>query len=160
MFYRQLGKSGFKVSVVALGTWAIGGDSYGKTDDKDSIDAIHAAVDAGITLIDTAYAYGSGHSEQVVGEAVKTLDRSKIVIATKCGNWRSPDGGYYRDASPEALRRGLENSLRFLQTDYIDLLQVHWPDPNVPLSVSFTELAKFIQEGKVRAVGVSNFSCE
>ena len=160
MRYRKLGKSGIEVSVIGMGTWAIGGDAYGKTDDKQSIEAIHAAVDGGVNLIDTAYVYGSGHSEQVVGQALKGLDRSKIVVATKCGNWRAADGSYYRDGSPAALRRGLENSLTFMGIDYIDLLQFHWPDPNTPIAESFTELNKMVQEGKVRAIGVSNFSCE
>jgi len=160
MIYRKLGKSGLEVSVIGMGTWAIGGDSYGKTDDRQSIEAIHAAVDQGVNLIDTAYVYGAGHSEQVVGQALKGLDRSKIVIATKCANWRGEDGSYYRDGSPAALRRGLENSLTFMGIDYIDLLQFHWPDPNTPIAESFIELDKMVKEGKVRAIGVSNFSCE
>ena len=160
MLYRRLGNTDIQCSVIGLGAWAIGGDSYGEVDDKASIDAIKAAVDAGINLIDTAAVYGCGHSEEVIGLALKQLDRSKVVVATKFGNWRSPDGGYYRDASPAMLRKGLEESLTRLQTDYIDLYQWHWPDPTLPISESIVEIAKMLEEGKIRAVGVSNFSCE
>ena len=158
MKYRKLGSSDLNVSVIGLGTWALGGDSYGVTDDKVSVSAIHAAVENGVNLIDTAAVYGRGHSEEVVGAALKGLDRSKIILATKCGNERTPEGGYVRNGKAEAIRKGFEESLMRLQQDYVDLLQVHWPDVNTPLEETFTELAKLQKEGKVRYIGVSNFS--
>lgn len=158
MHYRQLGNSPLKCSVIGLGTWAMGGDAYGKVDDQVSIDTIHAAVDAGINLIDTAPVYGAGHSEEVVGRGIKGI-RDKVILATKCGNNRTPDGGYERNGDPQQLRRDLENSLRRLDVDTIDLFQFHWPDATRPIAPAFAELEKMRKEGKIRAIGVSNFSC-
>ena len=160
MIYRKLGNSDLNCSVIGLGTWAMGGDSYGKVDDDVSVKTILAAVDAGINLIDTAQPYGCGHSEEVVGRAVKQLDRSKIIVATKFGSYKYPETGYYRDGSVKMLRKGLEDSLRHLNTDYIDLFQCHWPCTNVPFEETFTEIEKMRQEGKIRVVGVSNFTPE
>ena len=158
MIYRKLGKSDLNCSVIGLGTWAMGGDSYGKVDDDVSVSTILAAVDAGINLIDTAQPYGSGHSEEVVGRALKQLDRSKVIVATKFGSYKHPETGYFRDGSVKTLREGLEGSLRRLGVDYIDLYQCHWPCPNVPIEETFSEIEKMRREGKIRYIGVSNFS--
>ena len=158
MKYRQLGDSGISCSVIGLGTWAMGGDSFGQVDDKNSRDTVRAAIDAGITLIDTAPAYGDGHAEEVVGEALQGVDRTRVVLATKFGVFRTPDGGYLRCAKPDTLREQLEKSLRRLRTDYIDLYQFHWPDKNTPIADALEVVVRFLQEGKIRAIGLSNFA--
>jgi len=170
MNYRPLGQSGINASIVGLGTWAIGGGPWwGPTDDNESIRAIHAALDAGVNLIDTAPIYGFGHSEEVVGRAIKGR-RDKVVLATKCGQWwldarhgkpfYEYDGRQIRRTlHPEAIRTEIEGSLRRLKTDYIDLYQAHWPEiPPVetPVADSVACFMKLKQEGKIRAFGVSN----
>lgn len=160
MKYRKLGNSGIECSVIGLGTWAMGGDSYGKVDDYQSMDTIRASIDAGVNLIDTAPAYGAGHAEEVIGFALKGIDRSKVVIATKFGVYRTPDGGYPKCARPDTLRNQLEMSLLRLKTDYVDVYQFHWPDPEVRIEDALEVIEKLRQEGKVRAIGVSNFSPE
>jgi len=131
MKYRHLGNSNLKISAVGLGTWAYGNDTFGEVDDQQSIKAVRAAVDSGINLIDTAPAYGDGHAEKVVGKAIQGI-RDKVVIATKCGTHR--DGPkYVRDLSPERIRTEIENSLKRLDIEQIDLYQIHWPDPDTPL---------------------------
>jgi len=155
MQYRNLADSDLKVSAVGLGTWAYGDDTFGSVEDKQSISAVRAAVDAGINLIDTAPAYGAGHSEEVVGKAIKGI-RDKVVLATKCGVYR--DGSdYMRDLSPARIRKDMELSLSRLGVEQIDLYQIHWPDPNTPLEDSIEELIKLKKEGKYRYLGVSNF---
>ena len=140
----------------ALGTWAIGGWMWGGSDEKSAIATIRAALDLGINVIDTAPAYGFGRAEEIVGRALAER-RANTFIATKVGlEWR--DGQVFRNASPARLRAELEDSLRRLQTDVIDLYQVHWPDESVPLEESAATLAGFQREGKIRAIGVSNFS--
>jgi aryl-alcohol dehydrogenase-like predicted oxidoreductase len=144
------------VSRVGLGTWAIGGSMWGGADDAQSIATIRAAIDSGINLIDTAPVYGFGHSEEVVGKALEGL-RDKAVIATKAGlDW--PDGKVRRNAAAARIRIEVEDSLRRLRTDRIDLYQVHWPDPLVPHDETATELEKLRREGKILAIGVSNYS--
>jgi len=119
MRYKQLGKTDLKVSVVAMGTWAIGGDAWGKVEDAESIAAIQKAIDCGINLIDTAPAYGVGHSEEIVGKAIKGR-RDQVIIATKCGVMR--DGGRYRRTlKPESIRKEIDASLSRLGVDVIDL---------------------------------------
>ena len=129
----EIDGTGIMSSRIALGTWAIGGWMWGGTDTQQSIATIHAALDRGITMIDTAPAYGFGRSEEIVGEALAQGGRrDRVLIATKFGlNWH--DGQVFRDASPERIRQEVEDSLRRLRTDYIDLYQVHWPDPTVPI---------------------------
>lgn len=158
MLYRKLGNSDLNCSVIGLGTWAMGGDSYGKVDDDVSVATILAGVDAGINLIDTAQPYGFGHSEEVVGRALKQLDRSKVLVATKFGSYKYHETGYFRDGSRKTLREGLEGSMKRLGVDYIDLYQCHWPCTNVPIEETFTEIEKMRKEGKIRVVGVSNFT--
>ena len=146
------------VSSVGLGTWAIGGWMWGGTDTWEAIHTLQAAVDEGINLIDTAPVYGFGRAEELVGQAlVPHGRRSRAVIATKVGiEWIN--GRIYRNSSPERIRFEVEASLRRLRTDYIDLYQVHWPDPSVPIEETAQAMAKLLQEGKIRAIGVSNYS--
>ena len=144
-------------SRVALGTWAIGGWMWGGSDERDAVRTIHAALDSGINVIDTAPVYGFGRAEEIVGKALAGGRRGKAIIATKVGlEWR--DGEVLRNSSPERLRAELEDSLLRLQTDVIDLYQVHWPDESVPIEETAATLAGFQREGKIRAIGVSNFT--
>jgi aryl-alcohol dehydrogenase-like predicted oxidoreductase len=146
------------VSRVGLGTWAIGGWMWGGTDEEESIRTIHTAVERGITLIDTAPAYGFGRSEEIVGRAIADRKlRSRIVIATKTGlEWK--DGKVFRNASRDRILREITDSLRRLRTDYIDIYQVHWPDPLVPIEETAEAMRMLFEQGKIRAIGVSNFS--
>jgi len=145
-----------KVSRVALGTWAMGGWMWGGTDQRESVATIHAALDQGINLIDTAPVYGFGVSEEIVGAALEGI-RSRAVIATKTGvEWR--DGRVYRNATRARIMQEVDDSLRRLRTDYIDIYQVHWPDPLVPVEETAEAMRSLHEQGKIRAIGVSNFS--
>jgi aryl-alcohol dehydrogenase-like predicted oxidoreductase len=154
----RVGSSGLTASRVALGTWAIGGWMWGgNTDLDESIRTIRSAVERGITLIDTAPVYGFGRSEEIVGMALSGGLRERAVIATKAGlDWRG--GKVRRNSSPARIRKEVDESLRRLRTDYIDLYQVHWPDPLVPIQETAGALARLLAEGKIRAIGVSNYS--
>jgi aryl-alcohol dehydrogenase-like predicted oxidoreductase len=154
----EIGTSGIAASRIALGTWAIGGWMWGGNNDLDeSVQTIRSAIERGITLIDTAPVYGFGRSEEIVGEALSGGLRERVVIATKTGlEWS--DGRVWRNASPMRIRKELEDSLRRLRTDYIDLYQVHWPDPDVPIQDTAEALSGLLHEGKIRAIGVSNYS--
>jgi len=145
-------------SRIGLGTWAIGGWMWGGTDRRQAIDTILSALDRGITLIDTAPVYGFGQSEEIVGNALDEADRREdIVLATKVGlDWN--DDTPYRRATPDRIRDEITDSLERLQTDYIDLYQVHWPDPLVPADKTARALRELRDEGLIRAIGVSNFS--
>ena len=159
MEYVQLGLRGPRVSRIAFGNWSSGGD-WGSVDRKAAIAAARSALDRGVTLFDTARAYGFGAAEQLLGEALEPELRSRrdeLVIATKGGLRRDPNGQMARDSSAGALRGDLEASLRFLGTDYVDLYQVHWPDPATPFSETAEALDDFVREGKVRHLGVSNY---
>ena len=159
MEYVQLGLRGPRVSRIAFGNWSSGGD-WGSVDRKAAIAAARSALDRGVTLFDTARAYGFGAAERLLGEALEPELRSRrdeLVIATKGGLRRDPNGQMARDSSAGALRGDLEASLRFLGTDYVDLYQVHWPDPATPFSETAEALDDFVREGKVRHVGVSNY---
>jgi aryl-alcohol dehydrogenase-like predicted oxidoreductase len=147
-----------RVSRVALGTWAIGGWMWGGTDEAESISTIRAALDHGINVIDTAPAYGFGRSEEIVGKAIaEGRLRSRVLIATKAGlEWTN--GQVSRNARRVRIMREFEDSLRRLQTDYIDIYQVHWPDPLVPIEETAEAMHTLFQRGKIRAIGVSNFS--
>lgn len=149
-----------KVSRVGLGTWSMGGIWWGGADDTSSLRTIRAALDCGINLIDTAPVYGLGLSEELVGKAVADYGkREEVVIATKLGvSGRPPD--VRRDSSPARIRVELEESLTRLRTDYIDIYQVHWPDLETPFEVTAEALAGLQAEGKIRAIGLSNFSIE
>lgn len=146
------------VSRIGLGTWAIGGWMWGGTDEARSIETIRGAVQGGINLIDTAPVYGFGRSEEIVGKALEGI-RDQAVIATKVAlEW--PDEQVRRNASAARIRQEVEDSLRRLRTDRIDLYQVHWPDPQVPHEETARELERLRQEGKILAIGVSNYSPE
>ena len=146
------------VSRVGLGTWAIGGWMWGGSDDDESVRTIRAAIDQGITLIDTAPVYGFGRSEEIVGRAIaESGSRSQVVIATKAGlEWAG--GKVFRNASRERILREAQDSLLRLRTDYIDIYQVHWPDPLVPVEETAEAMQILLEEGTIRAIGVSNFS--
>jgi len=144
------------VSRVALGTWAMGGWMWGGTDQRESVATIRAALDQGINLIDTAPVYGFGVSEEIVGAALEGI-RSRAVIATKTGlEWR--DGKVYRNATRARIMQEVDDSLRRLRTDYIDIYQVHWPDPLVPVEETAEVMRSLHEQGKIRAIGASNFS--
>src|SRR5499426_4693742 len=147
-------------SRIGLGTWAMGGFQWGGTDDDESVRTIHAALDLGVNLIDTAPAYGFGHSEKVVGRAIAERGgRDRVVIATKVG-LEQQGNAVYRNSTKQQIFNEIEQSLKNLRTDYIDLYQVHWPD----LSTSYEETAQALLDlkkaGKIRAIGVSNYSVE
>lgn len=172
MQYRELGSSGIKISAIGLGTWAIGGGPWwGENDDAQSIKTIHAALDHGINLIDTAPMYGFGHSESIVGEALKDR-RDKAVLATKCGLWwDSKTGNHHFDydghavycsLAPSTVRIELERSLKRLQTETIDLMQTHMQSVEpvkTPIEDTMACLMQMRDEGKIRAIGASNVSC-
>ncbi|PRX28654.1 aryl-alcohol dehydrogenase-like predicted oxidoreductase [Orenia metallireducens] len=155
MEYKKLGASDLEVSVVGLGTWAMGSDFYGKTEDSKSILTIQQAIDSGINLIDTAPAYGGGHSEEVVGKAIEGR-RDDVIIATKCGAYRKGEE-FVKSLKPELIRKQLEDSLTRLNVEVIDLYQIHWPDKETPLEDSVNELLKLKKEGKFKYLGISNF---
>jgi aryl-alcohol dehydrogenase-like predicted oxidoreductase len=158
MEYTRLGERGPRVSRIAFGNWSAGGD-WGRVDRDAAIGATREALDLGVTVFDTARAYGFGAAERLLGEALAPEIRSareSIVIATK-GGLRNDDGLTVRDSSPTALRHDLESSLRDLGTDYVDLYQIHWPDPATPIETTAEALADFVAEGLVRHVGVSNY---
>ena len=150
-----LGRSGLEVSRIAFGTWQLGGQ-WGPTDTAAATAAIRRAAEDGVTFFDTAQAYGFGASERLLADALRGIPRQDVVIATK-GGLRSVGSGVVRDSSPEWIRSGVDASLTALNTDYIDLYQVHWPDLATPFEETAETLAKLVAEGKVRHVGVSNF---
>jgi len=158
MEFANIADTGLTVSRVGLGTWAIGGWMWGGTNDEESIATIRAAVDRGVNLIDTAPAYGFGRSEEIVGRALADGRlRSRVVIATKTGlEWK--DGKVFRNASRDRILREVGDSLRRLRTDYIDIYQVHWPDPLVSIEETAQAMQELLDQGKIRAIGVSNFS--
>jgi len=172
MELRQLGKSDLKVTPVVFGAWAIGGWFWGGTDDAEAVTAIRAAVDAGINTIDTAPMYGFGHSEEIVGKALKGI-RDKVIVATKCGlRWNRTDGDFhfvaqdeqnrshriYKVLKPDSIIEECELSLKRLNVDVIDLYQCHWPDTTTPIADTMGALMKLKEQGKIRAIGVSNFT--
>lgn len=155
-----IGGTPLKVSRVAIGTWAIGGWMWGGTDESESISTIKAALDHGINVIDTAPVYGFGRSEEIVGKAIADGRlRDKVIIASKVGlEWAN--GKVSRNASRARIMREIEESLRRLRTDYIDIYQVHWPDPLVTMEETAQAMRALFEQGKIRAIGVSNFSVE
>lgn len=154
----KIGSSDVTASRIGLGTWAIGGWMWGGSDEKEAIATIRSAVERGITLIDTAPVYGFGSSEEIVGKALKEGGlRGKVQIATKVGlAWK--DGRVFRDSRPARLKQEIEDSLRRLGTDVIDLYQVHWPDLETPFEETARVLDNLRGAGKIRAIGVSNYS--
>lgn len=162
MEYRQLGNSNIKVTTLALGTWAFGGDRWwGKQKDLDSQETICRAIELGINFIDTAPIYGNGYSEKVVGEVLKKEGlRDKVVLATKAGlRWEYPESETsFFNLKRESILKEVEDSLRRLKTEVIDLYQAHFPDPSTPIEETAETLYKLYQQGKIRTIGVSNFS--
>lgn len=167
MLNRAIGKSGIMASAIGLGTWAIGGWMWGGTDRAASIAAIRASIDEGVSLIDTAPAYGKGLAEEIVGEAIRDR-RDKVVLATKCGLvWHTQKGRHFFDYDGQPVHRYLgrdaiihevEESLRRLKTDYIDHYITHWQDPTTPIDETMAALESLKQTGKIRSVGASNVS--
>jgi len=160
---RKLGWTDVRLSTIGLGTWAIGGGNWsggwGSQDDRESISTIRHSVELGINWIDTAPAYGLGHSEEIVGKAIETLnDRDKPFIATKCGLRWDKEGNISPCLKKNSIRKEIELSLRRLQIDTIDLYQIHWSRPDEEIEEGWEEIAKLVKEGKIRYAGVSNFS--
>ena len=174
MEYRNLGKSNYKVSVISFGAWAIGGWMWGGADERDAVEAINTAIDYGMTSIDTAPIYGFGKSEEIVGNVIKDK-RDKVEILTKYGlRWDTTKGSFYfksanskneevsihRYAGPESIIQECEDSLKRLQTDYIDLYQIHWHDPITPIDDTMEAISKLKKDGKILAAGVSNYTSD
>lgn len=159
MRYKHFQNAGVDVSELAVGTWAIGGDNYGPVDREASIQAIRTMIDNGVNLVDTAPCYGNGYSEKVVGEALAGGYRDKVLISTKVGLVTSPNG-YDRDSSFKNIMREVESSLYNLKTDHIDFYFVHWPDMNTPFAETMSALELLRKQGKIRFIGVSNFTTE
>lgn len=156
---RTFGNTDIQVTPVGLGTWAIGGWMWGGTDEAQSVDTIHRAIDKGIGLIDTAPVYGFGRSEEIVGKALFNGRRDQVALATKVAlNWNDDQDKVWRDATASRIEREVEDSLKRLQTDRIDIYQVHWPDSKTPMEETARALENLYQAGKIRAIGVSNFT--
>ena len=175
MEYRKLGETDLECSVITFGAWAAGGWMWGGNEKNDAVAAIKASFDLGVTSIDTAPVYGQGESEEIVGRAINGISRDKIQLLTKYGmRWDLKKGDFamksknnqgkeieiYRYAGKESIIRECEDSLRRLETDYIDLYQIHWPDSTTPVSESMEALQRLIEQGKVRYAGVCNFNAE
>ncbi|MCK5442698.1 MAG: aldo/keto reductase [Maribacter sp.] len=175
MEYRKLGSTDLEVSAITFGAWAAGGWMWGGSDTGEAIKAIRSAYDQGVTSIDTAPVYGQGASEEIVGEAIKDLPRDKVQILTKFGlRWDLKKGDFhfhskdnqgkdidiYKYASKKSIIKEVEDSLKRLRTDYIDLYQIHWPDTSTPIQETFEAVAQLIQDGKVRHAGVCNYSVD
>ena len=175
MQLRPLGTSDVRVTPVIFGAWAIGGWMWGGNDENDAIDAIRASIDHGVNAIDTAAIYGQGHSEELVARALRGIPREKVVVATKCGRrWDSAEGSdawsttdiqgepvtIRSNSRPESIVHECEQSLRRLGLDYIDLYQVHWPDRTTPVEEAMRAMEDLLRQGKILAVGVSNYDLE
>jgi aryl-alcohol dehydrogenase-like predicted oxidoreductase len=160
---KNLGNSDLAITQLGVGAWAMGGSgwafAWGEQDDRDSLSAIHAALDAGINWIDTAAIYGLGHSEEVVGRALQGLSKRPYVF-TKCERRWDREGKIFGSLKAESIRKECEDSLRRLNIDVIDLYQIHWPAPEQDIEEGWTEMARLKEEGKVRWIGVSNFNVE
>jgi aryl-alcohol dehydrogenase-like predicted oxidoreductase len=161
--FRTLGNSDLRLTPVGFGAWAIGGGNWefawGPQDDNESIGAIHRALDLGVNWIDTAAIYGLGHSEEIVGRALKSTS-DKPFVFTKCSMRWHQDRSIYRSLKTESIAEELEGSLRRLGIETIDLYQIHWPNPETEIEEGWEALARFQKEGKIRWIGVSNFSVE
>jgi aryl-alcohol dehydrogenase-like predicted oxidoreductase len=158
---KKLGNSDLEITSLGVGAWAIGGSgwefAWGEQDDSDSLGAIRAALDTGVNWIDTAAVYGLGHSEEIVGKAIKGVSKRPYIF-TKCERRWGPDNKLFPCLKADSIRKECENSLRRLNVDVIDLYQVHWPQPDEDIEEGWTEMARLQHEGKVRWIGVSNFN--
>jgi aryl-alcohol dehydrogenase-like predicted oxidoreductase len=157
MEFTKIQSTDIRATRIGLGTWAIGGWMWGGADDDAAIATIHRALDSGVTLIDTAPAYGQGHAEEVVGRALVGR-RDRVVIATKVALEWDERGNVHRNASAARIQKEIADSLRRLQTEYVDIYQVHWPDPSTPMEETARAMQALYDAGKIRAIGVSNFS--
>jgi aryl-alcohol dehydrogenase-like predicted oxidoreductase len=173
MEYRTIGDTDLSLSVIAFGAWAAGGWMWGGNDRKEAVQAIRSAFEEGVTSIDTAPIYGQGTSEEIVGEAIKGISRDKVQILTKFGmRWDLAKGDFafhsknnegkpidiYRYAGRDSIRKEVDDSLKRLGTDYIDLYQIHWPETTTPIQETFETVADLIRQGKVRYAGVCNYN--
>ena len=159
MEYYPIPGTDMEASRIGLGTWAIGGRDWGGTDERSAVDTIEAALGRGINLIDTAPAYGLGRSEELVGETLERRgDREDVIVATKAGIEWDGDGNVWRNSSRQRIMEEVQASLGRLRTSYIDIYQVHWPDPTVPIEETAAAMQALKDEGLVRAIGVSNHS--
>src|SRR6266550_2118763 len=160
MEYAKVNGLNRKTSRIGLGTWSIGGSMWGGTDEQAVLETIRAALEHGINLIDTAPVYGLGRAEELVGQALaKYGKREEVIIATKVGlEWRGDQ--VFRNSTRARIMQEIDDSLRRLQTDYIDIYQVHWPDPLVPIEETAEAMHQLYKQGKIRAIGVSNYSRE
>jgi len=160
---RKLGFAGINITKVGLGTWAIGGGgwkfAWGPQDDKKSIDTILRALELGINWIDTAAVYGFGHSEEIVGKAIHGL-KKRPFIATKCGRGWDRNGNMYARLKRDSIRKEVDDSLKRLKVDVIDLYQIHWPEPDEDIEEAWETITDFIEDGLIHYSGVSNFSVE
>jgi aryl-alcohol dehydrogenase-like predicted oxidoreductase len=159
MRYRPFGRTGLSVSVVGFGCWPMAGDRYGAIEDDEAVKAIHRALDRGVNCVDTAPAYGTGHSEEVVARALEGR-RKDVILVTKCGVRVAPPGqpSPIRDSSRANILRELDASLKRLRTDWVDVLLIHWPDVSTPFDETMRALEEVVASGRVRFVGVSNFT--
>jgi len=161
MQYRKLGTSDIEVSVIGFGCWAMGKAFWGEdVVDDETMAAVDRAIELDLRFFDTAQAYGCGHSERVLGKALAKYDRGSVVIATKTGLTWDAEEHITNDCTPEYVLRSCDESCERLGTDYLDLLQVHWPDKNVPIAETADAMRQLLESGKIRAVGVSNYSVE
>ncbi|QQU05303.1 aldo/keto reductase [Myroides odoratus] len=177
MEYRKLGNTDLELSAITYGAFAIGGTMWGGNEQKDSIASVKASIDHGVTTLDTAPFYGFGLSEEMIGQAIKGYDRSKVQLLSKFGLvWDGSNNGkgefffdageggkqipVYKYASKANVIKEVEESLKRLQTDYIDLLQIHWPDQTTPIAETMEAMELLLQQGKIRAAGVSNYSVD
>lgn len=177
MEYRKLGNTDLELSTITYGAFAIGGTMWGGNEQKDSIASVKASIEHGVTTLDTAPFYGFGLSETLIGQAIQGYDRSKIQLLSKFGLvWNGSNQGkgdyffdaeeagkkmpIYKYASKANVIKEVEESLKRLQTDYIDLLQIHWPDSTTPIAETMEALELLLQQGKIRAAGVSNYSVD
>ena len=159
MRYRTFGRTGLQVSALGFGCWPMAGDRYGAIEDDEAVKAIHRALDRGVNCVDTAPAYGAGHSEEVVARALDNR-RREVVLVTKCGVKPPPPGqlGPLRDSSRANILREIDASLKRLRTDWVDVLLVHWPDAGTPFEETMRALDDVVVSGRARFVGVSNFT--
>lgn len=162
MRYRKIANISQPVSELGLGTWVTGGWLWGGSDEADSHAAIQKALECGVTLIDTAPVYGFGLSETIVGQVVRDLKiRDKVILATKCGlEWNEKQTAIRRNSSPQRILKEIDDSRRRLQTDVVDLYQVHWPDSSTDFAFTMETLVKLMNRGIIRAIGLSNFNVE
>ena len=159
MRYKIFGKTGLNISQVSAGTWGAGGSGWGKADRSDVIGALRSMLDYGVNLIDTAPVYGMGYAEELVAEAIRGVDREKLIISTKGGlKIDDPAGGVKKIASRQEMINGCEASLRRLGVDYIDILFIHWPDASTPVAETLEAMNDLKAQGKIGHIGLSNFS--